>query len=238
MPNESFAFKQFTIKQDKCAMKVGTDAVLLGAWTQVRDEQHILDIGTGTGVIALMLAQKSNAKIAAIELDEKAVEQAKENVLSSPWSEQINIHHASLQDFAENTQEQYDISVSNPPYFQHSSKAFEEARSKARHSESLPFKELIKGINKLLKPKGKLFVIFPPTEGEEFREIAREYNLRLSQLTRVKSKINSEKERRMLMQFERDRKSFSENTIAIEKEDRHQYTDEYIALTKDYYLNF
>src|ERR1017187_8250144 len=115
MSNTTFAFKQFTIKQDKCAMKVGTDAVLLGAWVNSVNSKNILDIGTGTGVIAIMLAQKSDANIDAIDIDEKAVQQALQNVNSCPWKERINVHHTAFQNFSANQQKKYDLIVSNPP---------------------------------------------------------------------------------------------------------------------------
>lgn len=235
--NHTFAFKQFTVKQDKCAMKVGTDAVLIGAWANVSESKNILDVGTGTGVIALMLAQRSLVPIDAIDIDEAACEQAKENILGSPWKERIKVHHQSLQNFSKQTDKKYDLIVSNPPYFVDSSKSHGEARTLARHTDVLPYKELLDGVLELLSPSGKFCVVFPLKEGELFRDMAQEKKLYLTKLTRVHTRADKS-EKRLLMQYEFKGKTFSENHLTIEQDADHHYTDEYKELTKDYYLNF
>ena len=154
MPNTSFAFKQFTIKQDRCAMKVGTDAVLLGCWVIPNGSKTILDIGTGTGVIALMLAQKTDAFIDAIDIDENAVKQAQENISDSKFSQRIKVTLNSFQDYSKDTDKRFDLIVSNPPYFEQSLKSTDEQRSQARHAYVLPFEELLDGVVKILNPKG------------------------------------------------------------------------------------
>jgi tRNA1Val (adenine37-N6)-methyltransferase len=238
MPNTSFAFKQFLIKQDKCAMKVGTDAVLLGAWVLPNGSKNILDIGTGTGVISLMLAQKTQAKIIAIDIDEDAFEQSRQNVLESKFSNQIEVIHSSLQEFSKSSTQKFDLIVTNPPFFEQSLKSSDEQRSHARHADILPFDELIDGVLLLLEPKGKFNLILPTLEALKFRLLAEKKGLNLSKLLRVKSRVDKDVEKRHLMQFEFKPSEFSENTIAIELEERHQYTEEYKELTKDYYLNF
>ena len=238
MPNTSFAFKQFLIKQDKCAMKVGTDAVLLGAWVLPNGSKNILDIGTGTGVISLMLAQKTQAKITAIDIDEDAFEQSRQNVLESKFSNQIEVIHSSLQEFSKTSTQKFDLIVTNPPFFEQSLKSSDEQRSHARHADILPFDELIDGVLLLLEPKGKFNLILPTLEALKFRLLAEKKGLNLSKLLRVKSRVDKDVEKRHLMQFEFKPSEFSENTIAIELEERHQYTEEYKELTKDYYLNF
>lgn len=238
MPNTSFAFKQFVIHQDKCAMKVGTDAVLLGAWVFPNGSKQILDIGTGTGVVALMLAQKTEAHIDAIDIDENAFVQATQNVGKSKFSNQVTVVHVSLQEFAKNSTKKYNLIVTNPPYFEQSLKSSDEQRSFARHADVLPFEELIDGVKKLLDVKGKFCVILPTLEAEKFRDLANKKGLFLSKLLRVKSKVSKDTDKRHLMQFEFTPTEFSEQTIAIELEERHQYTDDYKELTKDYYLNF
>ena len=238
MPNTSFAFKQFLIKQDKCAMKVGTDAVLLGAWVLPNGSKNILDIGTGTGVISLMLAQKTQAKIIAIDIDEDAFEQSSQNVLESKFSNQIEVIHSSLQEFSKTSTQKFDLIVTNPPFFEQSLKSSDEQRSHARHADILPFDELIDGVLLLLEPKGKFNLILPTLEALKFRLLAEKKGLNLSKLLRVKSRVDKDVEKRHLMQFEFKPSEFSENTIAIELEERHQYTEEYKELTKDYYLNF
>src|SRR4051812_45089539 len=137
MKEASFRFKYFTVHQEKCAMKVGTDAVLLGAWVNPEidksGEQKILDIGTGTGIISLMLAQKTFSEIHGIDIEENACQQARENFLISPWHSRLISFHQSFQEFADSTTYQYELIVSNPPYFHHAPKPTEELRSHARH---------------------------------------------------------------------------------------------------------
>jgi tRNA1Val (adenine37-N6)-methyltransferase len=238
MPNTSFAFKQFIIKQDKCAMKVGTDAVLLGAWILPNGSKHILDIGTGTGVISLMLAQKSVAHIDAIDIDENACLQATQNVQESKFAHRVTVSHISLQDYAKTEDKKYDLIVTNPPYFEQSLKSSDEQRSQARHADVLPFEELLDGVIKLLSEKGKFCLILPTLEAEKFRALAEKRGLHLSKLLRVKSRTDKHTDKRHLMQFEIKPSEFSEKSIAIEEEVRHQYTDDYKELTRDYYTNF
>jgi len=238
MPNTSLAFKQFTIKQDKCAMKVGTDAVLLGAWVLPNGSKQILDIGTGTGVIALMLAQKTQAHIDAIDIDENACLQAGQNIKESIFPSIISVKHISLQEYSKTTETKYDLIVTNPPYFEQSFKSSDEQRSHARHADVLPFEVLLEGVLKLLSEKGKFCLILPTLEAIKFRALAEKRGLHLSKLLRIKSRIDKETEIRHLMQFEAKPTEFSEKTIAIELTERHHYTEEYKDLTKDYYVNF
>ncbi len=237
MANQTFAFKQFKINQDKCAMKVGTDAVLLGSWVNTANAKHILDIGTGTGIIALMLAQKSGAKIDAIDIDNNAFIQATENVNESNWKDRIDVQNISLQNFVNESTRKYDLIVSNPPYFVDSSKASEESRTNARHTDQLPYDALLNGVLQLLSPTGKFYVILPTKESELFRDLTQENKLFLTKLTRVVTRADKP-EKRWLMRFEFTPRTFSESSITIEKDERHSYTDEYKELTKDYYLAF
>lgn len=238
MSNATFAFKQFEIKQDKCAMKVGTDAVLLGSWIIPNGSTKILDIGTGTGIIALMLAQKSNAQIQAIDIDKGAYEQAGINVSESIFKDKISVFHTSFQDFANNTDTKFDLIVTNPPYFVGSLKNSDSNRSNARHADVLPSVELISGVKKILSEKGKLCLILPKKEAENFRELAEQKGLHLSKLLRVRTRLDKEEEKRHLMQFEIKPTEFSESTLVIEKDERKSYTEEYKNLTKDYYIHF
>lgn len=222
-------------------MKVGTDAVLLGAWAKTYGVRHILDIGTGSGVIALMLAQRCGAAIDAIDIDEVSLTQAKENAEASPWSDRLRMHHISLQDFTKMQDDQpYELIVSNPPYFNDSLTATEESRTRARHTVLLPFAELISCAAKLLAKDGRFCVILPPREGEQFRALAQPHNLHLTRLTRVKT-TPEKKEKRWLMQFAHQAKpQISDSTLVIEKDNKNaqNYTDEYRELTKEYYLYF
>lgn len=235
MSDSSFRFRQFTIHQDKCAMKVGTDAVLLGSWVQPEVALHILDIGTGTGLIALMLAQKSIAEIDAIDIDEGAFLQARENFRISPWFSRLQVYHSSFQEFSASTKQRYDLIVSNPPYFQHASKPPEGSRLNARHTDLLSFDELINGVKLVLKPGGRFSLILPSKEGMEFMDQAHSKGLFCHHLARVKTKA-SKQEKRLMMEFGFHFGVLTEEEIIIQEEDN-SFTNSYIELTKDYFIN-
>ena len=232
MPSTSFAFKQFVINQDKCAMKVGTDAVLLGAWVFPNGSKQILDIGTGTGVVALMLAQKTDAHIDAIDIDENAFLQATQNVSESKFVNQVSVTHSSLQEYSKTTSKKYNLIVTNPPYFEQSLKSSDEQRSFARHADVLPFEELIEGVTKLLDPKGKFCLILPKQEAELFVTVAKQHNLFLTKLLRVRTKPEADTEKRHLMQFEFKENGYFESTLIIENAKHFDYTEEYKNLTE------
>jgi len=237
MPNPYFQFKQFTIHQEKCAMKVGTDGVLLGAWTDCSSAQRILDIGTGTGLIALMLAQRTVAPIDGLEIDEAAILQAKENVQNSPWADRINIVHNSFQDFYEEQTTCYDLIVSNPPYFENSLKSPSKGRTTARHTDSLSALEIIVGSKSLLTDNGQLCVILPINEGLDFLKKAEESGLYCQRKTAVIPRMGTAV-KRLLLCFGLESSACQESELLIETDNRHSYSDQYKALTKDYYLRF
>lgn len=238
MSNDTFEFKKFKIKQDKCAMRVSTDAVLLGAWVIPNGSSSILDIGTGTGVIALMLAQKTNAQITAIDIDKESTEQAKINVAESIYSAKVDVIHSSFQDLARTSTRKFNLIVTNPPYFIDSLKNTSETRTTARHTDSLSFEDLLSGVKKLLDEKGKFCLILPKHEAGLFREMAQSKGLYLSKLLRIRTRAEKESEKRHLMQFEFKESEFSESTLVIEKDSHRNYTEEYRALTRDYYIHF
>ncbi|ALM48840.1 tRNA (adenine-N6)-methyltransferase [Flavobacterium psychrophilum] len=231
-----FQFKQFTIQQDKCAMKVGTDGVLLGAWAPIDHTPYsILDIGAGTGVIALMLAQRSYAEqIDGIEIDEDAYEQAVDNFENSPWADRLFCYHAGLDEFMDEPEDEYDLIVANPPFYTDGYFSDDEQRNKARFTESLPFEDLAEASGLLLSENGVLAVIIPFKEEEKFIELAKEEELYPFKITRVKGTPTTEV-KRSLMAFSRDKKAIAIDELTIEIE-RHNYTDAYISLTKDFYL--
>ena len=233
---DSFVFKQFIVKQNRCAMKVGTDAVLLGAWADLPPSGRVLDIGAGTGIIAMMLAQRCIADIDTIEIDDDAYSQAVENCGNCKWKDRLNVHHTSFQDFAEKCGKQYDAIVTNPPYFTNSLQAASESRTKARHNATLTFKELIDGIKALLHLKGTFAIILPSKESEEFVEIAEANGLYPIRVMRVQT-TSVKPAKRVLMQFAFHRKTFSESTLVIENAD-HTYTPDYKHLTREFYLGF
>ena len=215
-------------------MKVGTDAVLLGSWIRTENATHILDIGTGSGVIALMLAQKSNAYIEAIDVDENAFIESSENFKLSQWFKRLNSKHKSLQEFANEYTARYDLIVTNPPYFHESSKPAIESRLNARHNDLLTFDELINGVVRLLKPLGRFCVILPCREGMEFLDKAQRKELFCRHLLRIKTKADKN-EKRVIMEFGFNYGILTEEEIIIQEEDG-GFTQEYIDLTKDYYI--
>lgn len=239
MSAEKFVFKQFSIVQQGCAHKVGTDGVLIGAWAEAEGANFILDIGTGSGIISLMMAQKSpTAIIDAIDIEEGACLQAKENVAQSPWKERIRIHHCPLQKFELHPHRKYDLIITNPPFFVDSFKAPDEDRSHARHNDALPFPELIDGVLNLLTPQGKFYIILPTKEAGDFKNLAEKKHLHLIKRLRVKTKMINGSEKRHLMQFSLSPRSLHDYTLSIEKEGRHDYTEEYKKLTEEFYLHF
>src|SRR5436190_2085315 len=215
-----FRFKFFTVHQDKCAMKVGTDAVLLGAWVNPENAKLILDIGSGSGIISLMLAQKSLSEIHAIDIEENAFEQARENFLISPWYNRLKPFHQSFQEFSESTKNKYDLIVSNPPYFQHASKSPEELRSFARHNDQLTFEELICGVKKVLSETGKFCVILPYKEGMDFMDLAMKKGLFCNHLMKVRTKAEGQ-EKRVMMEFHSSFGLMQQSCLTIkDKDDR------------------
>jgi tRNA1Val (adenine37-N6)-methyltransferase len=232
-----FSFKQFSIQQDRCAMKIGTDGVLLGAWTPIKNNPFsILDIGAGTGVIALMLAQRSNAEqIDALEIDEEAYEQSVDNFENSPWSDRLFCFHAGLDEFVEEPEDEYDLIVSNPPFYTDDYKSENEQRDLARFADAMPFEDLIEAAALLLSENGIFAVIIPFKEEENFLALAKEYELHPLKITRVKGSPTTEIKRSLLAFSRNENNNFTVDQLIIETS-RHQYTPEYIELTKDFYL--
>lgn len=241
-----FQFKQFSVQQDKTAMKIGTDGVLLGAWTPINHNPFsVLDIGAGTGIIALMLAQRTPAEqIDALEIDEDAYEQAVENFENSPWGDRLFCFHAGLDEFIEEPEDdpsdselaqQYDLIVSNPPFYSEDYKTESPQRDLARFQDAMPFEELIEAAALLLSENGIFSVILPFKEEENFITLAKEAELYPTKITRVKGTPTSEI-KRSLLAFSRNENLAPEIDELIIETSRHNYTPEYTQLTKDFYL--
>ena len=238
-----FKFKQFAINQDRCAMKIGTDSVLLGAWTSLDANPYsILDIGAGTGVLALMLAQRSGSElIDAIEIDDEAYEQCVDNFEASPWADRLFCYHASLEEFVDDSStdetgidEKYELIISNPPFYSDTYKSENDQRDLARFVDAMPFRQLIESVSRLLSPTGTFSVVIPFSEEKDFIVLASKEHLFPNRILRVKGAPQSEI-KRSLLQFSFQETSVNPKELIIETS-RHQYTEDYIALTKDFYL--
>ena len=235
MSNPYFQFKQFVVWHDKCAMKVGTDGVLLGAWTSIQGAHRILDIGTGTGLVALMLAQRSlsDSYIVALEIDVAAAEQAKENVSRSPWKNRIEVLQTDFIFY--HSAEKFDVIVSNPPYFVDSLACSDQQRNTARHNNSLTYETLFKGVSELLAKEGRFTIVIPSDVVDRVKLIAINYGIYAFEQLNVITKPGGTP-KRTLISF-----SFKKQVCLIEEllteVSRHQYSEEYIALTREYYLN-
>ncbi len=235
--NNYFQFKQFKIIQEKAAMKVGTDGALLGAWVNVENVENILDIGTGTGLIALMLAQRSPAKALGIEIEKSAAEEASKNVNNSRWNDRVSVQNISFQDFVKTTDQRFDLIVSNPPFFSGGSKNEIQNKAIARHNHLLPFSVLISGAVKLLRQKGRLAVVLPTVPAEEFIDLGISKGLFLNRITRVKPKATKQCNR-FLIECSKEKTSIVEDELIIYSNDSSDFTEMYKEITREFYLKF
>jgi tRNA1Val (adenine37-N6)-methyltransferase len=236
MANNYFNFKQFTIYQDKSAFKVGTDGVLLGAYTDVTGVKRILDIGSGTGLISIMLAQRCDAEIIGIEPDYESYIQTCENVGRCDWHERITVEHTDLQNFSL-VHEKFDLIVTNPPFFSDSLKSPDLRKSFTRHNDSLTSDEILNGVIKLLHDEGRFQLILPYVEGNVFIAEAHKYGLYCNNILKIKPLPSSEI-RRLILTFSKNQIKSVERFLTIEYGKRHEFTEEYIKLTKEFYLKF
>lgn len=234
--SKDFKFKQFTVNQDKCAMKIGTDGVLLGAWASIDNNPFsVLDIGAGTGILSLMLAQRSNAQsIEAVEIDDKAFEQCAENFENSPWADRLFCYHAGLLEFVEEVDDKFDHIICNPPFYTDDYKTNNRARDLARFNDAMPFEHIIYAVVNLLNYKGLFSIVLPYKEELTFIRLASKVGLFAHRILRVKGNPDSNI-KRSLLEFGFDEKVTKFSELIIETQ-RHQYTDDYINLTKDFYL--
>ncbi len=235
MGNDFFRFKQFTVYHNHCAMKVGIDGVLLGAWADISKVSSALDIGAGSGLISLMLAQRCNASIDAIDIDKGAVIQTSFNFQNSPWSNRLSIHEISLQNFSESCPQKYDLLVSNPPFFVNSLKNQDENRTNARHASSLNHEELLICAIKLLNKTGRICLILPVAEGYKLIEFSKTLGLFCNKLVMVYPKPDT-LPKRLLIEFSLVEKCIQITELTIESQTRHQYSNEFTELVRDFYL--
>ncbi|MEZ5082695.1 MAG: methyltransferase [Bacteroidales bacterium] len=231
----SFKFKKFDVNDGQCAMKLGTDAVLLGAWANVHQTKSILDIGTGCGIIALLMCQRSNAMIDAIDIHEPSINQANENFINSPWPNRLNAILTSVQDFSVSSENKYDLIVCNPPFFTNDLKSPYELKNISKHNDRLPFDELILASAKLLKPGGKFSVILPVSSSAKFVFQAKQNKLYCRRETIIVPK-SDKKPNRTLLEFEKKQYTLKESDSIMLRNKDGSYTKEYVEITCDFYL--
>jgi tRNA1Val (adenine37-N6)-methyltransferase len=237
MGNQYFKFKQFTINQHNTAMKVGVDAVLLGSWANPGNAKEVLDIGTGTGLLSLMLAQKSEARITAIDIDEGSCMQANLNVKASKWPNRIDVQKISIQEFVANTSDKYDFIICNPPFFNSSLVSPDTKRTLARHDASLGLDELFRSVARLLTKNGRFVMIYQYDRKEEV--LAEATNNKLFPSKALVIKGNEHKSpNRVVFEFSWKPTDCEESEIAIRHSGTNEYTSAYKELTQDYYLKF
>lgn len=231
-----FKFKKFTVNQDRCAMKIGTDSVLLGAWTSVTHQPFsVLDIGSGTGILSLMLAQRTTAEIIeAIEIDDDAFEQCTDNFENSPWNDRLFCFHASLLEYIEAVDEKFDLIICNPPFYSEDYKTNDTSRNLARFSDAMPLEHIIFAVAHFLSDNGKFSIVIPNKLEERFIEEAELIDLYPNRILHVRGNPNTEI-KRSLIEFSFQNSMPKTSELIIETE-RHKYTDDYISLTKDFYL--
>jgi tRNA1Val (adenine37-N6)-methyltransferase len=237
MSDSLFHFKKFSVSQRGAAHKVGTDGVLIGAWVQPFDASTILDIGTGTGLIALMLAQKAreDVRITAIDIQQEAVACAEGNFEQSPWSANLRAYQSSIQAFAQQATQKFDLIVSNPPFFSERVFSPNESRNTSRNTSSLSLEELAEGIVHLLKPGGRCCLIFPVKEGKSFVEICAIKGLYVNTEVEVLGRAGKPVER-LLLELSHSPQKYQKQVLEIFEADAAVWTDGFKSLTGEYYL--
>lgn len=234
MSNTYFRFKQFLIEQDKCAMKVSTDACILGAWTSINnDVQYALDIGAGTGLLSLMLAQKNEQiHIDAVEIDDDAYIQANENIQSSEWADRIKVHKGDVNTIS--FLKQFDLIICNPPFFNKSLLSPNEQRNAARHTISLSYEQLLMAIDKNLSEKGNAFILLPYKEGKEFEALLINSDWHVNCRLHIHARVNSAPNRIIIVCSKREDEAETEELYI--KDENNNYTERFRELMSPYYL--
>ena len=235
MSSNYFKFKQFTVHQEHAPFKVTTDSVLLGAWADFRGAKSILDIGAGTGILSLMAAQRSLAQIVALEPDAGSFMQAGLNICASRWHKRIILINTRLQDYFPAAGLLFDAIITNPPFFVDSLPNPDAGKAMARHSLSLSHREILEAAPRLMTPSGTLQLVLPVSEAAIFIEMASSLGLHCKRKLNVKP-TPAIPPSRVLMTLGCSQGNVEESTIIIEKEGRHNYSDEYVSLTKEFYL--
>lgn len=236
--SEVFRFKKFEIHQDLCSMKVNTDGILLGAWSDLDDKRDALDIGTGTGLIALMLAQRSeDLRVTGIEIDQNSFHQASENAKLSVFSSRMYIIHDSVQQYAQTATIKYDLIVSNPPFFSGGTFSANENKANVRHTIKLSHADLLISVQKLIALNGHFDLILPYMEGLRFIELAAKYDFYPTYVTEVRSKVDKPVERLLIRLAYKVQNPLTHNQLVIhQSNEANDYSVDFINLTKAFYL--
>ncbi len=237
MQEKRFQFQQFSLAHHKSTMPIGTDAVLLGAWAAVHaDTQSVLDIGCGCGIIGLMVMQRAkNGKVTFLDMDQCSMQEAESNGNNSPWKEHLSYYCTTIQEFAKETPQQFDLIVSNPPYFENSLKSPVATRTQSRHTDMLSFEELIISANSLLTKEGNFCVVLPRLAMENFVAIVKKNGLFVNNKTFIFPTVQKEANR-VLLRFSKEENECIETSLILRNEKR-EYTDEYKKLTYSYHIN-
>lgn len=238
MPNTYFQFKQFRVEQDKCAMKVCTDSCVFGAHVAVKEAQRILDIGTGSGLLSLMVAQRSTASIDAVEINPEAQLQAQENFAASPWQTRLHLHPMSLQEFAKQERPKYDLILSNPPFFLSSLKSPDAAKNTAKHTGELLFEDILYFAQQQLTEQGKLYLLLPPPEALYFAKLALASDLYLQEVLQVYTYHGGKCIRHIQTYTFAPVAAPVTKEFFIREEDKATYTSDFADLLQAYYLIF
>lgn len=238
-PNDKrpFHFKQFSLHHHKSSMKVGTDAILLGVWADVKSSETVLDIGSGCGIISLLVACRSDAVVDAVEIDFASFEESKENFTNSSFSEQLSAKKINFIDYVKTCNKEYDLIISNPPFFSNSYKPKEQQRKDARHTDTLSFEQLCDGVSKMLKPKGKFYVVIPRNERIKFLEVASLFNLHLQKQLSIHPKRKQAANRFNLQLGFEIPSEVQKESIDIRENDL-TFTPQFVNLLKDYYIGW
>ena len=232
-----FQFKQFSVQDENSAMKVGTDAVLLGAWKHPANSKSILDIGCGSGIIALMMAQKTDSKIDAIDIDLNSIKEAKKNFANSPWSKNLSAVHASLSDFTNQSKKIYDLILSNPPFFNNSLKSPIESKNLSKHTSALTHEELLSRVKNLISTDGVFVVIIPYDQMDLFANLALIQSLYCTKKLII-FPTPQKKENRIILEFSQYKPNNVEEENLTIRDNSGNFTQQYKQLTRDFYLNF
>lgn len=234
MSNTYFQFKQFRINQDQSAMKVATDACILGAVTPVPEQGAVLDIGTGTGLLSLMIAQRCDCSIDAVELDEKSFKQAEKNVIESPWSHHIKVHHADIRSF--HASQKYDLVICNPPFYENHLRSISAAKNTAKHAAQLSFEELVDAIKRNLKPDGIFSVLLPANMNEKFTGLCETAQLNIAQQVLIRDN-EAQDIIRIITFFSFKIQQKAESILLTIKDAAGNYSPQFTQLLNPYYLH-